>query len=165
MILNISELRSLRNVGVNVPDHKLAPVIEEAEKHDVLPDIGASLYRDVDEHRNDVRHQKLLEGGYYGEGEDICYFRGLLVTISYFALARAIWAGDLTITAYGNRVLESENSNPASLEEKQRTAASLRRLGNECLGETKRYIQHCCHRTPSNTTARRRYKRVHRKIV
>lgn len=165
MIVSVDDVRAIRDIAVNIPNAKLYPIIEEAEKHDILPEIGACRYREIDEHPKDPKWTLLLDGGYYGEGKDVCYFRGLRVTIAYFAAARAVWQNGVQFTAYGMRNLNGENSTQASTEDMQRLSSMLRRLGNTCLADVKKYLQVCCRRTPSNTTARKRYITVHRKKV
>lgn len=166
MIIDVDDLKVLRNVGLNVDPDMLIPYCEEAEKHDVMPILTPVVYRDVEAGKTSEKWRTLLDGGYYGEEPDICYLRGLKLAIGYIAYSRAVMASDVSLTNFG--AVRKYGINSENIEELTRVRVSneMRKLGDECLRQCKAYLDTCCMQiTGTDSITRRKYTKIKKRKV
>lgn len=169
MIIDVDYIRTIRPVAENIDPNRLRMFITEAEKIDILPAIGAGLYRKLDgfgpvtidsdgtllldEHGHPIfvnaeapisdNEALLLTGGYY---TDNCgceqYFEGLCLALAYLAYARLLREHSLNVTAYGVVIKEGELSSPADTRDISGAALNTQHIGEAYLGRTLRYWHH-----------------------
>lgn len=166
MIVQADDIRSLKNIGLNVESGKLMPFCEETEKHIVIPAIGADLYLEIEENLNDPKFNILLNGGFYERDNKKCYMRGLKVAISYIAYSIAVIQGEATFTNFGLRQKYSENSEKVDEKTLIRIANDNRKKGDECLRQCVEYINSCCGNTGDlNSISKRKFIMIQRRKI
>lgn len=100
-------------------DKEAERFIEEAERIDVAPQIGAEIYLKIKESPRD--YEDLLTGGVWRtEGGQTQVFAGLRVALAYYAYARIVKNGGHVASRFGFTEKRDEYSNHVEL--KQRTA-------------------------------------------
>lgn len=166
MIIDVDYLRTIRPIAENIDPNRLRMFITEAEKIDILPAIGATLYRKLDGFgpviidNNDTllldenghpisvnaeayvsdEEALLLTGGYY---TDSCgceqYFEGLCLALAYLSYARLLREHSLNVTAYGVVIKEGELSSPAEMRDISGASLNTQKIGEAYLGRTLQY--------------------------
>lgn len=100
-------------------DNEAERFIEEAEKIDIMPQIGADMYIKIKESPRD--YEDLLTGGVWRtENGATQVFAGLRVALAYYSYARIVKNGGHVATRFGFAEKRDEYSNHVEL--KQRTA-------------------------------------------
>lgn len=183
MIITVDYIRKYRPLAKNICDDRVNIYIREAEQIDILPAIGADLYKKfsqlgdilVDEKRledEDGEHiyaleegelpteeYKLLNGGYY---TDDCgtehFFMGLKAALAYLAYARMIRNHSTNVTTYGVVVKSGEDSTPADARTISAAALDAQRIGEDYLAAAVRYWKYAteCSR-PAKSVSRPRF--------
>lgn len=130
-IISFEDIEKVRPIAQNIQDlNRVQPYILEAERLDVLPVLGASLYRQlVEADYTDVDvitingvevskedYEEILNGGYYTDccSKEEQYQSGLISAISYLTYARGIMQNNINFTAFGVVTKKVETSEPAS---------------------------------------------------
>jgi hypothetical protein len=135
MITEYADIRNVRPVAENIIDEKrIRPYIEEAELLYLVPAIGASLYRDISENRQN--YEPLFSGGYYDANR--CHFAGLREAMGYLSYARFIRNSSVNVTAFGVVVKQGEYSQPADEKTIVRISNDAEKIGRE-------YLSQCIH--------------------
>lgn len=164
MIINVDYIRRYRPLAKNICDERVAVYIREAEHIDILPAIGAELYKKfsqlgdiiVDNERLmtegggpiyalaegelPTEEYKLLNGGYYNDscGEEQ-YFHGLKAALAYLAYARFVRNHSTNVTVYGVVIKTGEDSTPADARTISAAALDAQRIGEDYLAAAVRY--------------------------
>ena len=115
MLIKPTDIRKHRAIADNLDDQRrLVMYIQETETLDIIPAIGAELYKDCNE--NPQNHQTLLEGGYYDD--DKKHFAGLKAAVCLLAYARFLPNNNINVTPFGVKekiALDSNEVNDKSL--------------------------------------------------
>lgn len=171
MITSIECIRRVRPVAQNIDGiNRLEPYLREAEKLNVLPQIGAAVYRWLDEtdfsgdgpwtfaagdNRSATitreQHEELLFGGYYDNGCEKGYSMGLATAVAYYAYSRAVLDNQVNVTSFGVVQKRSEFSTPIDAGTLRAVSAEARKLGDEVTREVLAHLRAlglvtCCHR-------------------
>lgn len=167
MIITVDYIRKYRPLAKNICDDRVNIYIREAEQIDILPAIGAELYKKfsqlgdilVDEKQLGDEEYKLLNGGYY---TDDCgteqFFEGLKAALAYLAYARFIRNHSTNVTTYGVVVKTGEDSTPADARTISAAALDAQRIGEDYLAAAVRYWKYAteCSR-PAKSVSRPRF--------
>jgi hypothetical protein len=133
MLITADDIRKYRPIALNLDDEKrLNTYIDEAEKLDVMPAIGVSLYKDIND--NPTNHAELLSGGYYDD--DKRYFEGLKAAICMLAYYRFSLNNAVNITPFGVQRKSALDSEPVD-------DKTLFRHANEAKNTGFEYLQQC----------------------
>lgn len=139
MITKVSDVQAVRSVAINVAPEVIEPFIDDAEKQDVLPVIGAELYFAIEADPGNDKYKELLHGGVYSDGYTTRYSRGLLMAVAYLAYYRLLVFGDIQYTAYGAVLKNSQFSQKPGEVEKIRAADAAKKLGYAILQDVAGY--------------------------
>lgn len=164
MIISVDYIRKFRPIAHNISDERIALYITEAEHVDILPAIGADLYRkythlgiiktngsDLTTDESAViytqaegdlptEEYKLLNGGYWIDTNGIThYFDGLKAALAYLAYARFLRNHSTNVTAYGVVVKTGEDSTPADARTISAAALDAQRIGEAYLTAAVQY--------------------------
>ena len=150
MLITTNDIRKHRPIADNLDDQRrLAMYIEEAEKIDIIPVIGAELYKDCDEHPDE--HELLLNGGYYNNDKN--YFAGLKAAVCLLAYARFLPNNNINITPFGVKGKIALDSNEISDKSLFRQINEARNTGLAYLQQALRYLNFAdnkCEKTLQN---------------
>ncbi|MDE6500140.1 MAG: hypothetical protein K2K83_05490 [Rikenella sp.] len=168
MIIDAEYIRRYRPLARNIADERVAIYIDEAEKLDLLPAIGAELYQRFaslgqiavddcgaplsDEEGTPIyalregdlptAEHKLLNGGYYTDGSGCKHqFEGLRTALAYLAYGRFVRNHAASVTPYGVVTKLGEDSTPADARTVASVASDATRIGQEHLAAALRYWQ------------------------
>mgnify|MGYP003623224375 len=132
MLVTTQDIRKHRPIADNLDDQRrLVMYIKEAEELDIIPVIGAELYKDcVDNPQN---NRLLLDGGYYDN--DKRYFAGLKAAVCLLAYARFLPNNNINVTPFGIKEKLSIDSGEVS------DKAMFRQI-NEARNTGMAYLQH-----------------------
>jgi hypothetical protein len=135
-IITFEDIKKVRPIAQNIQDlERMQPYIRETEMLEIMPVIGAGLYKEIIERRyanltdnsenqiqdnsennvilNDEEFFELLEGGYFKDcGKNMQYQDGLITAIAYLTYARAIIQNGINFTAFGIVTKKTETSEP-----------------------------------------------------
>jgi hypothetical protein len=165
-IIKSGDLRKVRTVSENLQDEKrIAPYIRETEQLDVMPAIGALLYKQFSdaEFAENIKNDgeavittnsgkqitltesewnKILEGDYYTSDNGSCsreelkHSAGLLSAIAHLAYARMLPNQPLNVTAFGVVKKTTNLSEPVDETTLFRAANEARKIGLEYLRQS-----------------------------
>ena len=165
-MIDVAYVRELRQIAGNIDDHRIELYIDEAEKLDILPAIGAKLYQkytnigvivsdgdgaivgDEDGARISVgsigelpvEEQKLLDGGYYTAcNGEYRHFEGLKKALGYLSYSRFVRNHPVQVTPFGVVVKSGDESSPADVRMVAAIANDAQKIGKEHLAEAIRY--------------------------
>lgn len=143
MITTPQDVQKVRAVAINVADEAIEPYIDDAEKQDIIPVIGADLYFEIEENPNDPKYEGLLHGGTYVECgcAGTRYSRGLIVAVAYLAYSRMLIFGDIQYTAFGAVLKNSQYSQKPGETDKIRAADAAKKMGFAVLQNVAGYIR------------------------
>lgn len=150
MITSPQTVQSVRAVAVNVAPEAIEPFIEDAEKQDVLPVIGAELYFEIDRDPCNEKYRTLLYGGTFVDCNGTTqYSRGLTVAVAYLAYSRMLIFGDIQYTAFGAVLKTTQFSQRPGEVDKIRAADSAKKIGLAILQDVAGYVksirsESCC---------------------
>lgn len=124
-------------------------LIAEAEREDIVPRIGGSVYARILNRKPDAREDDalgiLLNGGQWETSSgEVRFLAGLKVAHAYLAYARIVRDGNILPTRYGARVKSEENSSEAVNAERQRQYRQVFASGDAYLIECLEYINANC---------------------
>lgn len=143
-ILTPAAVRSVRPIADNLEDTKrITPYLREVERLDLLPMMGASLYRDVAASLADEEDefQLLYHGGYYEYNGKTEWCDGLVSACGYLAYARFARNQDINVTAFGVVRKTTQYSEPTDSGELLRTANEAERIGTAMLATCKQWLE------------------------
>lgn len=147
MIIKPEDIRKVRAIAKNIEDlQRIEPYIEETEKLDVIPVIGAELYKKIDDDSSEFN--ELLNGGYYNN--DTCYFEGLISAIAYLSYSRFVINNAVNVTAFGVVFKQTQFSEKVDEATLFRHANETKKIGFEYLSQCyeylkfKGYFDNCC---------------------
>ncbi len=156
MITTVKDVQAVRGVAINVAPEVVEPYIDDVEKQDVIPVIGADLYFAIDADRENAKYHDLLYGGTYSDCScGTQYSRGLIIAVAYLAYARLLIFGDIQVTAFGTVQKNSQYSQHAGEVDKIRAADAAKKIGYAILQNVAGYVKanfasSCC--TPSKVS-------------
>lgn len=182
MIVTFEDIKKVRPIANNINDIKrIEPYIREAETLDVLPVIGAGLYRQLNDltkvsnlfitnnidERIELTNEllnDLLNGAYYEcggcGGNNTRYSEGLISAIAYLAYARFLPNNQINVTAFGAVQKLGEYSQPIEEKSIVRASKEAEKIGLEYLRQCVDFMR--CKNIISNrkrvTIGRRRFK-------
>jgi len=115
-IINIDDIKLLKDIGKKVDADKFNPIIKQA--HDDLREyLGINFYFDVLANTSTPEYQDLLSGSCFtiaGQHPQITYYQeGLKAMMIDLFMARYITQLNTNITPFGATVKHSDNSEPA----------------------------------------------------
>lgn len=152
-MIDVAYVRELRQIAGNIDDHRIELYIDEAEKLDILPAIGAKLYQKYtnigvivgDEVGSigelPVEEQKLLDGGYYTAcNGEYRHFEGLKKALGYLSYSRFVRNHPVQVTPFGVVVKSGDESSPADVRMVAAIANDAQKIGKEHLAEAIRYL-------------------------
>lgn len=142
MIATPQDLQAIRSVAINVAPEAIEPFIDDAEKQDIIPVIGAELYFAIDGDRDNEKYHDLLHGGTYtGCGGIMQYSRGLIAAIAYIAYSRMLIFGDIQYTAFGAVLKSAQFSQKPGEVDKIRAADAAKKMGFAILQTVADYLR------------------------
>lgn len=143
MIATPQDVQTVRAVAINVAPEAIEPYIEDAEKQDVLPAIGAALYFAIDADPGNSQYTEILNGALYDDGDcqGLRYSRGLLAAVAYLAYARMLIFGDIQYTAFGAVLKNSQYSQKPGETDKIRAADGAKKIGFAILADVVAHIK------------------------
>lgn len=157
MIITTEDIRAIRPIAENVNDIKrLIPYIDECENLFLIPILGASLYKKLDEAAlmtnsgipiatNEVQLiylaeniKEIFEGCYYEN--DTKYHNGLKKAMGYLVYSRFVRNQNINVTAFA--VVTKQGQFSETVDEKTivRTANDAEKIGLEYLRQAVDYI-------------------------
>lgn len=173
MITNINCIRRVRPVAQNIDGlARVEPYIQEAEKLNILPQIGAHLYQWFDglgpaitemqtytrEDGTEVsvspqQYEAIMFGGYFdgaccnGTGHSM----GLVNAVAYYAYSRMILDNQISVTSFGVVRKRSDYSDQLDYASISRASSEAKQIADECAREVVAHLQAlgllgCCHR-------------------
>jgi hypothetical protein len=165
-IITPDDIRNVRPVAENVTDIKrIQPYIREAEILDVMPSVGATLYRQVTHESfaetlktngsiqittnsgntvtlDSEQWDKFLNGAFYTcntDGEK--YSEGLISAIAHLSYARMLPNQPLNVTAFGVVNKTTALSEPVDEKILFRAANEARKIGLEYLRQSVEHLR------------------------
>lgn len=165
MIINIATIQKYRPMAANIKPEAINVYIRESEQLDILPAIGAELYRrysqlgevdvDVDVQLQDdqgnriyileegelpTEEYKLLNGGFYTDCTgQVRRFEGLKAAHAYLAYARFVRNHSTQVTPFGVVQKMGDDSNAASDRNIAAVCKDAERIGTAHLQEAVAY--------------------------
>lgn len=141
MITTVDNIRKVRPISENVNDEKrLIPYIEEAEKLFLIPAIGASLYKQIE--NNQSTFEMLFTGGFYtDEKNNEQYFAGLNDAMGYLTYSRFVRNHNVNATAFGLVQKQGQFSDPVDEKTIVRVANDAEKIGIEYLNQCIAYLK------------------------
>lgn len=139
MIITVEDIRKVRPIADNLNDEKrLLPYIDECEKLFLIPAIGASLYKKIND--NISEYEELLSGGYYDN--DTKYFNGLRQAMGYLVYSRFVRNQNVNATAFGMVFKEGQFSEKVDEKTIVRIANDAEKIGLRYLSECVEYLNY-----------------------
>lgn len=143
MITTPEAVRAVRPVAINVAPEAIEPFIDDVEKQDIIPVIGADLYFEIEANPDDPKYEGILHGGKYVDCScaDTQYSRGLIVAVAYLAYSRMLIFGDIQYTAFGAVLKNAQYSQKPGETDKIRAADAAKKMGFAVLQNVAGYIR------------------------
>lgn len=155
MITSVDCMRRVRPIAQNIDGlNRIEPYIQEAEKLNILPQIGVSVYRWLDETdfsgngpwtfvttsgRQVIvtknQYEAILFGGYYESDCESGHSMGLVAAASYYAYSRAVLDNQVNVTSFGVVRKRSEFSDPVDATTLIQVSREAKKLGDEVTRE------------------------------
>lgn len=176
MIIDINDIRAVRQIAGNVDEERVNIYIREAELLDLEPVIGADLYEKLtnigtivlddaqtqlqDEDGGDTYIEaegdlpnnefKLLNGGYYKDECGVRHrFEGIKKALAYFSYARFVRNHSTQVTPFGIVNKLGDDSNPADARSIAAISADAHRIAEDYLAHAMKFW-HCVERARAN---------------
>lgn len=116
-LLNIDELRELKDLGSKVDVAKINPIISQAQDSDLRDFLGARFYFDILNNLDNPNYESLINGGNFtvaGQVPQVEYrHEGLKSMLADLFMAKFIVQINTNITPFGATIKHSDNSEPA----------------------------------------------------
>lgn len=161
MITTVDCIRRVRPIAQNIDGiNRLEPYIQEAEKLNILPQVGAHVYRWLDEtdfsgdgpwtfttasgRRVDLsreQYEAILFGGYYQTDCEGGHSMGLVAAASYYAYSRAVLDNQVSVTSFGVVKKRSEYSEPVDSATLIQVSREAKKLGDEVAREVVAHLR------------------------
>jgi len=125
---------------INLNDVEINAIINEAQRVDVRPFLGAPFYKDILDNLLDQRIIDLLDGVDYDYHGDTVHYDGLKIVILYYTYARYILNMDGVSTPYGIKSKIDQYSIPMNPKSIQMKVDSARSSANSYLHETEKFL-------------------------
>lgn len=155
MITTVDYIRRVRPIAQNIDGlNRIEPYIREAEVLNILPQVGADVYRWLDETDftgdgpwtftntsgravtiTKEQHDALLFGGYYNAPCQSGHSMGLVAAASYYAYSRAVLDNQVNVTSFGVVIKRTEFSNPVDSSTLIQVSREAKKLGDEVARE------------------------------
>lgn len=161
MIATVDYIRRVRTIAQNIDGlNRIEPYIREAESLNILPQIGADVYRWLDETdftgpgpwtfstaagrsvmvtQNDL--EAILFGGYYDGPCESGHSMGLVAAASYYAYARAVLDNQVNVTSFGVVKKRTEFSDPVDSNTLIQVSREAKKLGDEVIREVVAHLR------------------------
>lgn len=171
MITTVEYIRRVRPIAQNIDGlNRIEPYIHEAESLNILPQIGAAVYRWLDEtdftgngpwvfSAPDGRAvtitkeeiNAILFGGYYHGECESGHSMGLVAAASYYAYSRAVLDNQVNVTSFGVVKKRTEFSDPVDSSTLVQVSREAKKLGDEVTREVIEHLRalgliNCCHK-------------------
>ncbi len=165
MLITAEYVMNLRRVAKNVDPARVEIYIREAETLDILPAVGAELYRRLSDETYEPTEEEttLLEGGYWNDARtgEVRYFEGLKKALGYLAFARFVYAHAAQVTPFGIVVKSGDESVPADSRTVAAMAADAGKIGREHLAAAVLYWDYVqSQKTEAGRIARKRFVKI-----
>lgn len=137
----MEDIQAIRPLANNLCEAKVEIYIREAEHLDILPVIGATLYRRFEETDTlSPEEITLLEGGYVeGDCGREQHIEGVKKALAYFAYARLVRNNQVNVTPYGVVTKLGEESASTDYRTVAAVAAEAQNIGEALLASAMRY--------------------------
>lgn len=155
MITSVDCIRRVRPIAQNIDGiNRIEPYIQEAEKLNILPQIGSSVYRWLDETDfngngpwpfitasgrqvllTKEQCDAILFGGYYQSDCESGHSMGLVAAAAYYAYARAVLDNQVNVTSFGVVKKRTEFSEPVEATTLIQVSREAKKLGDEVTRE------------------------------
>lgn len=153
MIITTDNIRQVRPIAQNIDDvARIEPYIREAEALNVMPVIGADVYRFLDTTDFSVgeswtfvnkrgesiaidraQYEALIYGGYYESDCGGGHSLGLAAACAYYAYGRAVMNNQVNVTSFGVVRKRSDFSEPVDSGILIQVSREAQKLGDEVL--------------------------------
>lgn len=168
MITTVDYIRRVRPIAQNIDGiNRIDPYIREAEVLNILPQIGAHIYRWLDETDfsgagpwvfedagrsvtvTKEQYDALLFGGYYDSPCNSGHSMGLVAAASYYAYSRAVLDNQVNVTSFGVVKKRTEFSDPVDSSTLIQVSREAKKLGDEVTREVIEHLRalgliNCC---------------------
>lgn len=111
-IITIEQLKSCIDLGKNVNEDKINPILKQAQDVDLRDYLGMQFYFDVIANIDNENYQALLFGGTFEYKGVQFYQEGLQSMLADLFMARYIMTINTNITPFGATTKLSDNSEP-----------------------------------------------------
>lgn len=115
--------------------------IAEAQRADIRPKLGDAAYLRLFAEDRTETENLLLEGGRWTDGDSQRLLVGIKTTLAYYALARILRDGSIQASRYGAVVKDSEYSDEAEGQEKNRQYRELFSQADAYMAEALAFVQ------------------------
>lgn len=134
------DIQLIRPLANNISEAKVDIYIQEAERLDVLPIIGAELFGRFESGANLTEEEQImLEGGVYTTDSGSRSLSGVKMALAYFAYARLVRNNQVNITPYGVVTKMGEDSSPTDYRTVAAVCADAQNIGESLLSDAMRY--------------------------
>jgi len=113
MIVTFEHIRKVRPIADNIDDEiRILPYMEEVEALDLIPAIGAGLYKQLNNGEIEALDD-LLNGCYFsGNCGQERRHEGLIKAVAYLSYARFVRNNQINVTAFGATLKTTQFSEP-----------------------------------------------------
>lgn len=150
MINTYSNIRNVRPIAENVIDEdRIKPYLSEVENLFLIPNLGASLYKEIDdylktiegegEHEHNAAFDLLMTGGFYDENKK--HFTGLNEALGYLTYSRFVRNQNINATAFGMVQKQGQFSEPIDEKTTIRISKDAENVGQEYLSQCIAYLK------------------------
>lgn len=142
-------------------------MIAEAQRVEIKPRLGDTLYLPLMEEAPDKKYETLLEGGKWTDKcGDTRLLTGVKTALAYYALARIVRDGNIQASTYGAVVKDDQYSADAERSERQRQYRELFSQADSYMAEVIHYLNQNCATFPEyKVHSRMRSNRTTIKII
>jgi hypothetical protein len=124
-------------------------MIAEAQRVEIKPRLGDTLYLPLMEEAPDKKYETLLEGGKWTDKcGDTRLLTGVKTALAYYALARIVRDGNIQASTYGAVVKDDQYSAEPERTERQRQYRELFSQADSYMAEALAYITRNCDAFP-----------------
>lgn len=158
-LITIEDVKThIRPMSKHLDDSRIAVYIDEAERLDLKPQIGESLFIDLKEFHNEVSpfdrtfdktfgadypdYNLLLSGGIYKRSGNVYKeFAGLRTVLEYYVYARLVKNNNYTLTRFGFVNKDDQYSQQTDLKERLVSEKDARSVADTYLSDCIEYLR------------------------
>lgn len=187
MLINVDDIRKVRQIAKNIPDDRIEIYIREAESLDVIPYIGAAFYQKLsdlgdiilgktegylidhdseaisvgNEYDLPINEFKFLNGGYYkSKSGELKRIEGIRKAICYYSYARFILMHSTRITPFGVVTKMGDESTSSDIRATTAMSAEAKKIADEYLRQCLEYwneVREVCDFKTGSAKRRRKF--------